>query len=194
MIILLSIAFVASQAKIWLLVSSSKAKAVMIFEMKIEDLLEDIIRDTCVDRALLCRIHNGGGRIVIGAEKKISVICEPDASLHPHTKKVYTNYPIDKQYRSVLVDMLDAGGMMAYHQIERLPYGMLRRKTEADGLTATLHYKVKETKTGVYFVFLATKDDPNELIGRPDRVNYIEEKVQQIRATCHRAALKRILK
>lgn len=192
--VILAAALLASQARIWGLLRTNKLKAVMIFEMRIEDLLEDIIRETCVDRAVLCKIHNGGGRIAIGVEKKISVICEPDASLSPHTKDTYTNYPIDKTYRSVLIEMLEARGMFTFQQMERMPYGMLRRKAESDRITATMHYFVKETRTGVYFVFLGTKDDPNEMIGRVEKVNYIEEKVQKIRAVCDRAARKKLLK
>lgn len=194
MIALLTLIALASQLKIVSLIRSSKMKSTLIFEMKIEDLLEDIIRKTCVDRALLCKLHNGGGRITIGAQKKISVVCEPGASLQPHTKETYQSVPVDRAYRDVMIDMLEARGVFTFQNILQEPFGMLRRKTEADGLTATLHYFVKETNTGAYFVFLATKDDPNELLGRPEQSNLIEEKVQQIRNACNKAHRRKLLK
>lgn len=194
LIAFLAVLFVASQGKILSLLRLNRLKAVMIFEMQIEDQLSDIIRETCVDRALFCKLHNGGGRITIGAEKKISVLCEPEGSLEPHTKDAYVSYPVDRQYRSVLIEMLEARSVFVYHQVDRLPYGILRRKTEADKITATLHYFIRESKSGGYFVFLGTTNDPNELLGRPDQHNYIEEKIQAIRILCDRACRKKILK
>lgn len=190
----LVVLIILSQLKIYRLLRKNTLKDVMIFEIKIEECLADIIRSTCVDRALLVRIHNGGGRITIGNDKKISVVCEPEESLLPHTKEGYKNVPVDRGYRGVLIEMLDKKEVFVYNQTLDLRYSMLRRKAEADNLTATLHYFIWETRASGYYVFLATQDEPHELIGRPKKINLIEEKVHEIRVICRRADRVGILK
>lgn len=193
-ITVLSLILVASQVKIFALFRANKLKSVMIFELQIEDQLGDILRNTVVDRAVLAKIHNGGGQITVGSTKKISILCEPEESLSPHTKETYTNYPLDRQYRKTIIEMIEAKGSFVYNTVGDLEYGMLRRRTEADHIQGTLHYFIRETATGVYFVFLGTTDDPNELLGRPDQHNLIEEKIQKIRNLCEKAARRKLLK
>lgn len=166
----------------------------MIFEMKIEDRLSEILRATSVDRAILCKVHNGGGEISIGSTKKISVMVEPEGSLQPYMKETYTSYPLDREYKKVIIEMIEAKGTFVYSTIDQIRFGMLRRRTEADHIQSIMHYFIKETKTGVYFVFLGTTADPNELLGRPEHHNLIEEKIQAIRSLCNTAARKRLLK
>ena len=171
----------------------SRIKSAFIYELQIEELLSSLIAKTSVDRALLCKSHNGGSEIVIGSQKMLSVIVEPDTSLHPHTRKEYTKFPMDSQYRQTMVRCMEDTGPFIYDEVELLPPSVLQRKTVTDELKVVLHARVGSSETAFYYLFLASKEDGATLIGDPKIHLIIEVTISQIRRIAERAIRKKLL-
>lgn len=171
----------------------SRIKSAFIYELRIEELLSSLIAKTSVDRALLCKSHNGGSAIVIGGQKMLTVTLEPDTSLYPHTRKEYTKFPMDPHYRQTMVRCMEATGPFIYDEVEMLPPSVLQRKMVSDGLKVVLHARVGLSEADFYFLFLASKVDGATLIGDPKSHSIIEATISQIRRRVERAIRKKLL-
>jgi len=186
--------FASTHYVIYRLRNSNKMKSVMIMELKIENVLESILNHTIIDRALLCKVHNGGTPILVGSEKKISIIVEPDDSLRPHTQATYTAFPIDNNYKRILIEMMDRKDMFVIHKISEEQDSVFFRKSEADGLVEVMHYYVGESETGVYYLFLGTLTGPGEILRHNTQRNRIEEQLVVARKLVKKAIRKKRLK
>ena len=165
----------------------------MIAELKIDELLSEVINTTCIDRALLCKLHNGGAQIMVGSEKRLSVIIEPENSLEPRTKKQYQNFEVDKPYIEIMLAMLE-DRRFAYNETKDLSPSALERKAKADGLTAILHANGKPSSTGLYFFFLATTGEASVLLGDYKDHAKLETFISRLRSELANAIRKKLLK
>lgn len=185
--------FASTHYVMYRLRNANRMKSVMIMELQIESILKSLMQKTVIDRALLCKVHNGGAPILVGSEKKISVIIEPESSLEPHVLETYTAFPIDNAYKKVLIEMIEKKPLFVFHEISKQPMGIFRRKSEADGLVEVLHYFVGDSATGAYYLFLGTLTGPNMLLSSTAQHNTIEEDVVAIRKLIKRAIRKKLL-
>lgn len=151
-------------------------------ERDLEWLLGSIISRTQIDRAVISKVHNGGGKIIIGAEKKVSVIVEPENSLAPHTKEAYQSVPIDRQYKKVIIDLIE-GPDHAYlfHREEALPPGLFKVKVNADNIKGVFHFNLHISDEGIYYAFIATTGDPDYILSDKRQMGLIQEHIGLIR-------------
>lgn len=182
----------ASQFRITSLMRQTKFKDALIAEMEMEDTLSSIMAQTGINRAILSKIHNGGANLIVGHSKKVSVIIEPEDSLPPLTKGTYTAFPIDRHYQDVIAKMMKSDTFV-FDYVDKLPYGMYRQKSEGDLLRGVFHFNVGASKTGIYYAFLGTTQDPDMILSDPALMTRINEKVTILRKQCRRAISKKFL-
>ena len=181
-----------SQLKILSLIKVSRMRSALITEMQIEDVLSSIISKTDINRAVLSKIHNGGHRLVIGSEKKVSVVIEPEDSLEPYTKPVYISFPVDRNYLEVISEMMETDTFV-FHRTEKVKPGIMKRKNESDNIRGTFHFFIALSDTGIYYAFLGTTLDPDFILSDPKQLNIISEKITLLRKKAKRAIRKKLL-
>lgn len=169
---------------------SNKIQQIMIMELKIEELLTEIIASTDAVRVVLVRAHNGGSEILLGADKKISILIEPEISLQPFTKNDYQCYPIDNHYKKLLVNSMERNFL--FSSKKEIPPGMMQRKIDADDIAETIHFRLGKSNESYYFLFVGARST-NQIIGDVRQFNYIELRVEKLRQIVENAIAQKFL-
>jgi len=181
----------ASQIKIVSLLRKGRYRNIMLIELESEEILGQIINTTCADRAVTCRVHNGGQYIRLGESKKITVIMEPPESMPPKVKDVYSSFEIDNDYKRHLINLLDQEVIIL--DSINLGAGILQRKADADRITQMAFFYLGATATGFYFTFVATTSEERGEMLKPEHYSRIETQVHRQKRLFQRSIKKRIL-
>lgn len=105
----------------------------------IAGLLNRVVLDTPIDRALLLVARNGG------EYKYGSVMLEIDSNNVPEIKGDFKDYPLDRQYINMLNDLKEKGALViATEQISDGSY--LKRRYTVDGIKGTYLFFLAEVK------------------------------------------------
>lgn len=154
-------------------------------EITSEATLESAIYQTCADRALVIKLHNGGGKIYAGTNKYITVLHEAHTQRIPGAKKDYQRFFADVNYMKMMAELEEK--RIIKTKVSDLEYGLLRRRYEADGITASIVFWIKETEGGLYYGSFTTTNDPDLLLKRD--FSKLETKINRLRnkyETAHR--------
>lgn len=172
------------------LTSRSQAALVANLEIRTEMLLQEAIDGSVIERALILKLHNGGGKLYMGIPKYTTVLHERIVPDIRHSKPDFQYYPIDHEYMLLMQRILTEEVVVLI--TSEMPEEMLKRRYEADGITVSVVFTISETDAGLYYGSFSTRGDANEFLSN---VNYssIETFIHRLRLKFKEAKQQQVL-
>lgn len=138
----------------------SRLQLIDSFHKEIRLILWEAVRETQASNAVLIHMHNGGPSIAAGMRQYSSVVDEAPQNPAFASMNDWQSVPVDGNYREFLIGLKQQGA--ARLLTEEMPNGVLRRRYEAMGVTASIVFWCYETDGGPYHVSFPT-DSTNPL-------------------------------
>jgi hypothetical protein len=174
------------QVLIWYLNSSkinlnlNTAKKVNNLEnlLEIQGILNRVIDDTCIQRVLVMKTENGGGKPRLGAHLYASILYEAFKAPLSSSKTDYQRILVDDIYVKMLSDI----GPTTHNNlsVSKMKEGLLKRIYLRDGVKYSEVYYLMETDDSFIYMTFSTTDDNEKFEDPNDRVE-IDIAVSKIR-------------
>lgn len=132
----------------------SHAAEVIALQVQTRDVLEHLITTTATERALLLAMHNGGGPILAGGHTFASAIHEAKEAHIASVMAEFQGFEVDPHYLTVIHQLEERRTILL--RTHDMPESMLRRRYEADGITAALLFKIEDTPYRYYYASFST--------------------------------------
>jgi len=146
--------------------------------VEIQPILNRVIDDTCIQRVLVMKTENGGGKPRLGAHLYASILYEAFKAPLSSTKNDYQRILVDDMYVKMLSDI----GPTTHNNlsVNKMKDGLLKRIYLRDGVKYSEVYYLTETDDSFIYMTFSTTDE-NERFEEPnDRVE-IDIAVSKIR-------------
>lgn len=146
--------------------------------VEIQPILNRVIDDTCIQRVLVMKTENGGGKPRLGAHLYASILYEAFKAPLSSTKNDYQRILVDDMYVKMLSDI----GPTTHNNlsVNKMKDGLLKRIYLRDGVRYSEVYYLTETDDSFIYMTFSTTDE-NERFEEPnDRVE-IDIAVSKIR-------------
>lgn len=170
----------------------NRALEVLVQEGEIEESLSACLSRTTCDRAIIYRMHNGGEPFSVGSAKYITILHEPEDSLHPYVKNLYNQRPASRELLVLIQEIATTAPKVVYRSIDDLPSSELKRNWIASGITAGIFFLICTTERGVRFGALSTTGDPAEFTNARN-FSILEAQIARLRLLHEKAIQRRIL-
>lgn len=164
------------------ILTRSRVAQVTAFDIECQSLLDKCIDIDLCDRALIIKMHNGGGRIVAGKSKYASVLFEAHSTNVIAVKKAFKNYELDTEYLQLMHNVQLSRKVI--HETAKMPPSMLQRRYTLDGITTAIVPLFCETKGGLYYGSFSTVGPVDEFFSI-DKYAALENIIERI-AALHR--------
>lgn len=151
------------------------------FDLKIYELLENLVKDVNGDRISFIYMHNGGGSIVPGKTKFISVILEKvsDNSL-PSRKDDFQRVVVGDRYLMSIVDMIFADGNIIIRETDRLPRCKMREVYELDNIKTSVIGYIASNPDNIWYININFKKDINLSLEDSNKIYTCRNKIANI--------------
>lgn len=126
------------------------AARVLLHEARVQGIIDNVVTRTSANRALVSRMHNGGGRIQAGVSKYTSVLKEAHDNNERAILADFQGQRLDAHYISVLAGLATTDYLLL--RTTELPGGMLYRRAEAGNISEMIMYAIAETPNSMYYV------------------------------------------
>lgn len=168
----------------------SQVAQVANLEIEAHVILQNIIYETPIDRALILKMHNGGGKLYAGVIKHISILDEDHTTSVGPIKDDIQHYPADTQYMH-LAQMLVADKLVVL-ETESMTDGMLKRRQVHDNVKVSIIFFIAETEGGLYYGALDSTL-PSSTILSDEVFSVLETKIHKLRRLYEEGKRNRIL-
>lgn len=132
----------------------AKTAQVLALEVQTRQELEYVVETTQCDRALLLVLHNGGGPLMGGAAKYASALHEAKVGRVASVLAEFQGFEVDAEYL-MLMQQIEANRVVCL-STGAMRESMLKRRYEADGITAACVFKIAETPHRYYYASFTT--------------------------------------
>jgi hypothetical protein len=160
--------------------NSNTAKKVNNLEnlVEIQGILNRVIDDTCIQRVLVMKTENGGGKPRLGAHLYASILYEAFKAPLSSSKTDYQRILVDDIYVKMLSDI----GPTTHNNlsVSKMKEGLLKRIYLRDGVKYSEVYYLMETDDSFIYMTFSTTDDNEKFEDPNDRVE-IDIAVSKIR-------------
>lgn len=168
----------------------SRTAQITAFEVLIQGILDKAVLNGWCDRALVLKMHNGGGKMYTGVNKYASVLFEGDTDKMTDVKDDFQKYLIDSEYMDLMQRV--SSNKIEIQKTTDLKYSMLRRRYEADDITHSIVFFIEETENAMYYgSFTSISPDSDMITGKS--FAGLEAKMNKLRNAYQRAKKKKIL-
>lgn len=168
----------------------SRVALVTAYDIECQALVDKCVDTGLCDRALIIKMHNGGGRIVAGKPKYASVLFEANSNKVQSIRDTFQHYEVDVEY-SLLIQRVQFDRRVIQETMT-MPHSMLRRRYENDKLTASFVPFFIETKGGMYYGSFSTVGPAHEFLGS-SKFSEMESIINRIKNVHRRAKAHRFL-
>lgn len=146
-----------------------KSRLTMIdsFHKDVRLTLLDAVRTTDACNAVLLHMHNGGPAMAAGMRQYSSVVEEAPREAAFSALIDWQSVFVDREYREMISELQEKNALRIL--TAEMEDGLLKRRYEAMGVTATDIFWCYETPGGPYYISFPTNSkNPLEYIGGPD--------------------------
>lgn len=145
---------------------------------EIQPILNRVIDDTCIQRALVMKTENGGGKPRLGAHLYASILYEAFKAPLSSTKNDYQRILVDDMYVKMLSDI----GPTTHNNlsVNKMKEGLLKRIYLRDSVKYSEVYYLAETDDSFIYMTFSTTDENEKFENPNDRVE-IDIAVSKIR-------------
>lgn len=144
-----------------LLLKRRKSGDQILKVIDIYDAMNNVLRETDVQRFLVLKAHNGGGTIKPGSELYVSVVYECYQTPFRSVKNEYQRLLVDAEYIKMLSEIY-INRKMAIDTLT-MPNGLLKDLYEKEQVSHAEVYFLHQSKKEFYFLSVATAKDANRL-------------------------------
>lgn len=125
--------------------------------VNIYDNMNTVLNTTEVERFLILKAHNGGGKIKAGSELYASVLYEDYRLPFKTVKEAYQKLMVDAEYVRMLNDIYI--NQRCNFISSTMPEGLLKNLYESEGVKYSELYFLYQDKKSFYFCSIATSKD-----------------------------------
>lgn len=145
---------------------------------EVQPILNRVIDDTCIQRVLVMKTENGGGKPRLGAHLYASILYEAFKAPLSSTKNDYQRILVDDMYVKMLSDI----GPTTHNNlsVNKMKDGLLKRIYLRDGVKYSEVYYLTETDDSFIYMTFSTTDENERFEDPNDRVE-IDIAVSKIR-------------
>jgi len=124
--------------------------------------MSSLVDDDMVDRVLFLILHNGGGKIIPGKPKYISIIEEAKSNKHQHYLDKHQKKSVDIEYMQKLIKPVFSASKMAKIKTEELSRGLIKDLYEQNDIKESIIIYVAFNEDYIWYINLISNDEIDE--------------------------------
>lgn len=166
--------------KIWSEARYRKLIGSLKNDLKMYESIEELLEEIKADRIALKYMHNGGGSIIPGKTKFMSVILEKVTDNINSRKDDFQRVVVGDRYLSSVTNMLFDEDHMILKRTEDLPKSKLRDVYELDDVCTSIIAYIAANEDNIWYLSINFKDEVSLNKHTKDRINVCRTKIINI--------------
>lgn len=135
----------------------SNNMSVLINQKNTAYIVDDIIKNTIVNRFVLFHTHNGNGQPNYFKPYKVSYL--QYNAINPSIINKYQNIEVDSDYTKMLIEIQENEGHFVKRKVSDMDCGLLKTIYLKEGVKYSEIYYLCATNTGIIYTSIATTED-----------------------------------